>query len=239
MKFAFASLFVFAFLALTVSSQYVELTKTQISRNSQFLEDIRKFGIGYVVQKGVYERADYPLPGENYNLTAVEKIERRSTSTAAYYRFTVLLTEQEEQATARAIFTIRYDHRNGACVVTSYKYTILEISENDVAKGSRAYIVIDVRPFNDGIIDELAAFKARIKEIVADAIKKAVLPKSAYKLGFVYSGLMATWTERKIFYVKVVNTKGVFFRIEFDYYSPPATDNGDYYRVQKNVTWRK
>jgi len=89
MKFTFAGFFIIALLALTASSSYVKLTKAQIAANSEFLEDLRNFGVGYVVQKGVYERTQSPLPGMNYNLTAVEKIERQSTNTAtAYYRFT-------------------------------------------------------------------------------------------------------------------------------------------------------
>ncbi len=264
MKFAFAGLFLFAFLALAASSQYVELTKTQISKNSQFLADLQAFGVGYVVQKGVYERDGNPLPGENYNLTTVEKIERRSTKTAAYYRFTVLLTEQQEQARARATFTIKYDHRNGAFVVSSYKYTVIEnvyegytenyegLTENyeylpenyeygfpEEEKGYYAYIVIDVRPFNADILDEVPAFKARVQEIVAKGIKRGVLPKSTYKIGFTYSGLYDPYTQRKFFYVKVENAKGKVFRIEFDYYSPPATDNGNYSRIQKNFSWKK
>ena len=87
----------------------------------------------------------------NYNLTAVEKIERQSTNTAtAYYRFTVTLVEQQNYARVRAIFTIKFNHKNGDFSVSSYKYTFLRIYEFN--EGWFRYVPIDVRPYNDGII---------------------------------------------------------------------------------------
>lgn len=236
MKLAFAGIFVFAFLALTASSQYVELTEAQMNANNFFLQDIRNFGVSYVIQKGVYESTKAKLPGQNYNVTDIEKTERRSTTAAAYYRFTVILAEQQNQARVRATFTIRYDHRNGAFIVSSWRYTILRSS--GINGGYNAYIPIDVRPFNDGIIDELDAFNARVQEVIAEGIQEDKLPGSTYSVRFVYGGVQQSETERKQFSVKMVNPQGEYYRLKFDYYTPPAITPGEAYAyVQDNASW--
>ena len=243
MKLAFAGILVFACLALTsVSSQYVELTRAQINANSEFLENLREYGRGYVVQKGVYESTKAKLPGLDYNLTAVEKIERRSTNAAAYYRFTLLLTEQQNQARVRATVTIRFDHRNGAFIVSFYRYTILRTSGAN--GGWNQYIPIDVRPFNAGTIDEIDAFEAQIQRVVANAIEnnqvpdfENTLPDSTYTTQFVYYGYQKTETDLKYFWAKIVNTEGQYYRLRFSYVTPPATENGFSYAVKGATKW--
>ncbi len=243
MKLAFAGILVFACLALTsVSSQYVELTKAQINANSEFLENLREYGRGYVVQKGVYESTKAKLPGLDYNLTAIEKIERRSTTAAAYYRFTLLLTETQGHATVRATVTIRFDHRNGAFIVSFYRYTILR--SGNANGGWNSYIPIDVRPFNAGTIDEIDAFEATIQRAVAAAIEnnkipdwENTLPDSTYTTKFVYYGYQKSKTDFKYFWAKIVNTEGEVFRLRFSYVTPPATENGYSYAVRGATKW--
>ena len=109
----------FALLALTASSQFIELTPSETSRNSELFQGFYELGITYIAQKGIYENTKAPLPGLYYNLTAIEIIERRITDAADYYRLVLLLTEQQNQATVRANFTIKYDYRNGPFLITN------------------------------------------------------------------------------------------------------------------------
>jgi len=236
MKLSFAILFAFACLAFTASSQYVTLTQAQIDANLEFLIDIRNFGVGYVVQKGVYETTGAKFPGLNYNLTKQERVERRSTTAAAYYRFTVLLAEQENQAIVRATFTIRYDHRNNAFLVSSWRYTVLRTGNK--SGGYNAFIPIDVRPFNAEILEEMPQFNERVEEVVASLIQGEILPDTSYDWSFVYFGLQKTGTELKTFSVKLVDDNGVYYRIEFDYSTDPETV-ADYQRALINPQWRR
>lgn len=234
MKLAFA--FIFACLALTsVSSQYVELTQAQINANAGFLEDIRGFGVGYVIQKGVFESPNAPFPGENdnYNLTRVEKIERRSTNAAAYYRFTVILDEDQGLATVRATFTIRYDHRNGAFIVSDWRYTFRVTGEDNIYED--AFVPLDVRGFNDGSIHDLPDLNERIQDIIADGIANNEIPDSTYSLRFVYYGVQSQ--SLKEIWVKVVNTQNEYYRIHFQYVTPPASQPDLTSRIQPNSRW--
>jgi len=237
MKLSIAVVFVFAFLAFTASAQYVQLKKAQITANSQFLNDIRDFGVGYVLQKGVYENIETRLPGWDYNLTKVEKIERKSTIAAAYYRFTVILTERYNHDIVRATFTIKYDHRNNAFTVSSYKYDVIREVQDGL--GDDTTIRIDVRPFNYGNFDELPALRKHIQQIVKEAINKKNLPKSTYTLEYVYGAYQIYESGTKWWWVKLMNGKGQYFRVVFTF--DPKSNEGDssYRRVQVNYPWKR
>ena len=227
---------IFAFaLALTASAQYVQLKKAQINANSEFLNDLADFGVGYVLQKGVYESITNRLPGVNYDLTKIEKIERKSTTAAADYRFTVFLTEQSDYNTVRATFTIKYDHRNNAFVVSSYRYTVVDFD----GQGQGASVRIDVRPFNYGKFDEVPALRKHIQNIVKEAINKKNLPKSTYTLEYVYGAYQIYESGTKWWWVKLVNGKGQYFRLVFTF--DPKSNEGDssYRRVQVNYPWKR
>lgn len=188
-------------------------------------------------RESMNESTNAPFPGdmENYNLTNVEKIERRSTTEAAYYRFNVVLKEQQGLATVRATFTIRYDHRNNAFVVSFYRYTFRVTGEESGYED--AFIPIDIRPFNDGSIAELPEFNERIQDIIADGIANNQIPDSTYTLRFVYSGIQTAESPLKEFSVKVVNTENGYFRIKFQYTSPNTSAPVLTSRIQPNPRW--
>ncbi len=239
MKLNFAPLLALALLAFftPVSSQFVDVTNS-ISPNEELIQGFTDFGVGYIIQKGMFESTKAPFPGLYYNLTTTEKIERMTTDTADYYRFVLLLTEQENQATVRANFTIQYNYINGTFLITVWRYNILSKSESH--GGLKVSTAIDARPYTDGSIEEFSTFNARIQEVVQDGINRAVLPQSTYTLSFVYASrtdFQISYAERKVFCVKVVNTEGQIFRLEFEYYSPPETFGGDYQMIFDNDPW--
>ena len=213
MKLSFAILVAFACLAFTASSQYVTLTQQEIEANHQLLESLRGFGIGYIAQKGIFESTKVKLPALNfYEDYQVEKTERRSTKAAAYYRFTLLLEAEGKQASVRTTFTIRYDHRNSAYLVSSWRYSIVSQKKTD---GFNRFIPIDVRPYNDGTSEDLPRLEGKIQEVVAGLIGWDWLPKSTYTTSFIYFAMQSTGTDINWFQVKLVNAEGQYFRIGF------------------------
>jgi len=234
MKRSIALIFSFAFLALA-SAQFVELTEQQISTNDQFLLDLRSFGVGYVLQKGFFEVTGSKLPGLYYNVTESEKIERRSTNAAAFYRFTLLLTEQENQATVRAVFTIRYDHRNGAYLVSDWRYTILRSGRKN--GGWNRFTTLDARPYNDGSSAELPALQQHIQDLVQWAIDRNDLPDSTYTYSFMYYVLRTSESDTRWWNVKLRSSDGEFRRLAFSF-KPEGDDAiSNYQNVLINTNW--
>ena len=202
------------------SPQYVEVSKSTINK-SQLIQNLRDLGADYVVQQGVFVNTKDPLPGSYYEITKTEKVEQKVTSSATYYRFTVILYELDKLAIVRANYVISYKPSNGAFVITSFNYKIIGGNPNgEPSVGGPS--LIDVRPLNKGDDDLSPLLNDAVKYIVADAKKNGDLPKSKYTLSHVYNAYLESsgYPPQYVFLVKLVNSKGQTYRVEIT-----ATEN--------------
>jgi len=202
------------------SPQYVQLNATTI-RSSQLIQNLRDLGADYVIQQGVFVSTKAPLPGSFYKLTKTEKVEQKVTPSITYYRFTVILYEQDKLAIVRATYVVSFKPSNGAFLVTSFKYNIIGGNPNgEQSVGGPS--LIDVRPLNNGTDDLSPLLADAIKSVVADAKKNGELPKSKYTLRYVYNAYLVNsgYPPQYVFLVKLVNSKGQTYRVEIT-----ATEN--------------
>ncbi len=202
------------------SPQYVQVSKSTINK-SQLIQNLRDLGADYVVQQGVFANAKNPLPGSYYEITKTEKVEQKVTSSITYYRFTVILYEQDKLAIVRATYVISYKPSNGAFVITSSNYNIIGGNpNNEPSVGGPS--LIDVRPLNKGDDDLSPLLNDAIKYVVAAAKKNGELPKSKYTLSHVYNAYLESsgYPPQYVFLVKLVNSKGQTYRVEIT-----ATEN--------------
>ena len=199
--------------ASTAFSQYTDLTEDDLSKNSEFFRDLQYLCPGFIAQKGIYESTKAPLPGSWYNITEVEKQEKRVTSTITYYRFTLLLTEQENRAVVRATVVISYYPATGNFIFSSYKYNILKQSAPN--GGFFMYEAVDLRAINDGSSELADVIDENFDYIMNEAFQKTdytfVKATKAYRFGSV---------ENHDLYrilIKVKGSDGKYHRVEFSY----------------------
>jgi len=217
------ALFCIAQTSFGASPQYVQLSPATI-RNSQLIQNLRDLGADYVIQQALFA-SKTPLPGSYYELTRTEKVERKITPSATYYRYTVILTEYDNLAIVRANYVISFNPKTGAFAVVSHKYKIIGGNpKGEPSVGGPS--LIDVRPLNAGNDDLSPFLSSSVKYVTADAIKNKKLPKTAYSLADVYNAYLedSGFPPRYVFLVKLVSKTGMTYRVQI---TATATEKGE------------
>jgi len=221
MKFLIATLI----LILTIQSpllkaqqtntlQYVPVPPNEIAE-SQIIQDLRDLGADFVIQKGVFANTTSPLPGSYYELTQTESVERKYTSTATYYRFTVILNETDNLAVVRANYVVGFRPSTGGFLVTYYNYDIIG-GDPDAEQSVGGPSLVDVRPLNNGTSDLSPLLNSSIEYVVDDAIEKGLLPESNYTLRYVYDAYLTSsgYPPTYVFLVRLMNDEEMSYRVE-------------------------
>ncbi len=221
------------------SPKYVQLSASEINQ-SQLIQNLRDLGADYVIQQGVFISTKSPLPGSYYELTKTEKVERKITSSVTYYKYTVILTEYDNQAVVRATYTINFKPSTGGFLISSFNYKIIGGNPNgEQSVGGPS--LVDVRALNNGTDEYLSPFLSEsIDYVVADAIENGKLPESTYTLKYVYNAYLedSGYPPRYVFLVRLVNEEGETYRVEItaaesdegedDYYGDDDFEEGEY-----------
>jgi len=194
--------------------QYVPIPPNEVAKN-QVIQDLRDLGADFVIQKGVFANTTLPLPGSYYEVTETESVEQKDTSTATYYRFTVILTETDNLAVVRANYVIGFRPSTGGFLVTYYNYDIIG-GDPDAEQSVGGPSFVDVRPLNNGTSDLSPLLNSSIEYIVADATEKGQIPESNYTLRYVYNAHLANsgYPPTYVFLVRLMNDEGMSYRVE-------------------------
>lgn len=223
MKF-FILVLAFALMAQTPMAQlggYVTLTEDQINA-TPLIGDLLNLGADYVIQQGVFQSVRAPLPGDWYDVTRVLSVEERVTPGVNFYRYNVILTENDGYASANATYVVSWRPRNAAFLVNSYQYTVTKGNPVEEAIGGPS--LIDVRPLNAGRGDLFPILVESIKFVVHDAADAGLLPGGVYTLRYVYNAYLkdSGYPPTYVFLVRLVNSRtGENYRIEI---TTPVTD---------------
>ena len=196
------------------SPQFVQLSKSDINK-SQLIQNLRDLGADYVIQQGVFVSTKSPLPGNFYELTKTVSVEQKVTSSITYYRYNVILYEQDKLAIVKATYTVSFKPSTGGFLVTNFKYTVIGGNPNN-QQSVGGPSLIDVRPLNKGNDDLSPLLAQSIKYVVADAKKNDELPRSKYELRYVYNAYLVNsgYPAQYVFLVKLTNSKGQTYRVQ-------------------------
>jgi len=214
MKYFIVALALVMMTQTAMTQQYVTLSAATVSR-SQLIRDLRDLGADYVAQQGVFVSTKAPFLGNFYTIRTTEKVERAITSGVTYYRYTVVLADQDNLTVARATYVVNYRPATGSFIVASYSYRIIGGNpDNEPSVGGPS--LVDIRPLNAGNSDLQTLLDESFEYVVDDAIAKKRLPDADYRIQFVYNAYSVSsgYPPQYVFLVKAVNDDGRYYRIE-------------------------
>ena len=217
MKYFIVALAVVMMAQVAMTQNYVTLSAATIN-NSALIRNLRALGADYVAQQGVFVSTKAPFLGNFYEITQTVRVERAITASVTYYRYTVILADQDDLTEARATYVINYRPSNSNFIVASYSYTIIGGNPNNEPSVGGPSLV-DIRTFNDGgsTLNPLSLLLDESFEwVVDDAIAKNRLPNSNYRIQFVYNAYStgSGYPPQYVFLVKAVNDNGRYYRIQ-------------------------
>jgi hypothetical protein len=169
------------------------------------------------------------LPGSYYELTKTEKVERKITPEATYYRYTVRLAEYDNLAVIRATYVVTYVPETGVVSVGSDSYKIIRGDRNgEQSVGGPS--LVDVQPLNDKTDEELLPLvEYSVDYTIKDAIAKKLLKKSQYQVGEVYNAYLVDsgFPSTYVFLLTLVDNHGNTYRVEITSYYLDGSEEGD------------
>lgn len=214
MKFFIVALALVMMAQIAMTQQYVTLSTATVN-NNQLIRDLRDLGADYVAQQGVFVSTKAPFRGNFYEITRTEKVERAITASVTYYRYTVVLADQDNLTVARATYVVNYRPSTSNFIVSSYVYRLIGGNPNNEPSVGGPSLV-DIRGLNAGNVELSPFLDMSIRSAVEDSIYFGTLPRADYSLKYVYNAYLASsgYPAEYFFLVKLVNDKGDYYRLK-------------------------
>ena len=207
--------------AFSADTGYIKL-KTSTIDESQLLQDLRRVGADYTLEKGIFQQ-EPKLPNGYWEIVETESASRKIHNGVHYYKFTVQIQSLNDPYLIRANYIIAFKPSNGDTRVISPSYIIISKKHEEIIVADTPSYV-DLRELKKG--SELQKyFDEGFKYTVEDAIRKGVIKKSTYSLVRVFSIDMVDFPSPACgFTLQIVSQQGQNYRLHINVWDNSWTE---------------